>query len=258
MEAGDILVVPHGDAYYLAEPTPGPASYSEADAVEFFRKMVAGKLPSIVPEGGGGADRTEFICGFLGCDVRPFNPILSALPRVIHVRRAARPADRMSHLVAFALDELRERRQGGQGVLLRLSELMFVEVVRRCLETLPDAHAGWLAGLRDPVVGRALACLHAEPARRWTLDALAAQAGASRSVLAQRFHELVGQPPMQYLTSWRMQLATRLLDDKEAKVCAVAEAVGYDSEAAFSRAFKKAVGTAPSRWRVSSRDATDE
>lgn len=248
-EAGDVLVVPHGDAYFLADPLEAEASYGPEEAVTFFRSMAAGELPSVVTEGGGGAERTQFICGFLGCDLRPFNPVLAALPRMIHLRAAMPSTDRMRHLIEFALCELHERSSGGQGVLLRLAELMFIEVVRRHLETMPVAQTGWLAGLNDPLVARTLALLHGAPARRWTLEALGAQAGASRSVLAERFAQFVGQPPMQYLTQWRMQLATRMLLEPGAKVVAVAAAVGYESEAAFSRAFKKCAGVAPAAWR---------
>jgi len=134
-------------------------------------------------------------------------------------------------------------------VLGRLSELMFVDVVRRYLETLPPERAGWLAGLREPFIGRALAALHASPARDWTLESLAREVALSRSALAERFTELVGQPPMQYLTSWRMQLAAGQLAGGADSVSSVAARVGYESEAAFSRAFKKATGVAPGRWR---------
>jgi len=249
--AGDVLVVPHGDEYFLAEPLDAGASYGPDEAVAFFRSMAAGELPGVVVEGGGGAEQAQFICGFLGCDRRPFNPVLQALPRMMHLRAADPAADRMQHLIDFALCELHERSSGSRDVLLRLAELMFIEVVRRHIETMPVAQTGWLAGLNDPLVARSLALLHGAPARRWTLDALAAAAGASRSVLAERFALLVGQPPMHYLTQWRMQLATRLLVESGAKVAAVAAAIGYESEAAFSRAFKKSAGVAPADWRLS-------
>jgi AraC-like DNA-binding protein len=256
MQAGDILVVPHGDPYFLAgspDARPEPAA---DEAVWWFRRMAAGELPSVVREGGGGPERSSFICGFLGCDARPFNPVLAALPHVIHLRSATRAGNRLGPLIEFALGELHQPRAGGREVLLRLSELMFIEVVRCHLEgkartdRQPDGQPDWLAGLRDPVVARALQRLHGEPARVWTLDALAAEAGTSRSVLAERFTQLVGRPPMHYLAAWRMQLATRLLAGGAAKVRTVAEAVGYDSEAAFSRAFKKHVGIAPAEWRL--------
>jgi AraC-like DNA-binding protein len=154
-------------------------------------------------------------------------------------------------LIEFALCELREPSSGGHSVLLRLAELMFVEVVLRHLETMAKVETGWLAGLHDPLVARVLSLLHGAPAARWTLEGLSAQAGTSRSVLAERFGHFVGQPPIQYLTRWRMQLATRLLvEPGAAKVAAVAEAVGYESEAAFSRAFKKCVGMTPGAWRL--------
>jgi AraC-like DNA-binding protein len=162
---------------------------------------------------------------------------------------AAQSTDRVRHLIEFARCELSQPSAGGDGVLLRLAELMFIEVVRRHLETLSAAQPGWLAGLHEPLVARALALLHGEPARRWTLETLAAQAGASRSVLAERFTHYVGQPPMQYLAQWRMQLATLRLVEPGYKILAIAQAVGYESEAAFSRAFKKCLGVAPAVWR---------
>lgn len=249
LDSGDVLVVPHGDAYWLADPADAPPGYGPHDAIDFFRAMAAGELPSVVREGAGSALQTQFICGFLGCDRRPFNPVLAALPPIVYVRRA--PADdRMAPLLAFARRTLRAPRSAGsEGVLLRLAELLFVEVLRRHLDALDASHGGWLAGLREPLVARALAALHGAPARAWTLGALAAASGASRSVLAERFARRVGVPPMAYLAQWRMQLAARMLADGGAKVLAVAAAVGYQSEAAFSRAFRKATGVAPSRWR---------
>jgi AraC family transcriptional regulator, alkane utilization regulator len=126
---------------------------------------------------------------------------------------------------------------------------MFVDVVRRYLEALPPGHSGWLAGLRDPYVGRALAALHRDPAQGWTIESLAQRVGLSRSALAERFTHFVGQPPMQYLANWRMQLAARQLRGGTDQVAVIANRVGYESEAAFSRAFKKAAGAAPSTWR---------
>jgi AraC-like DNA-binding protein len=250
-DTGDVLVVPHGDAHYLADPPGTEAAYGPEEAVAFFRSMAAGEMPSIVSEGGAGVEQTQFICGFLGCDLRPCNPVLDALPSMVHLRAASRSSDRMRHLIEFALCELREPSSGGRGVLLRLAELMFVEVLRRHLETMAATQSGWLAGLHDPLVARALSLLHGAPSRRWTLEGLAAQAGTSRSVLAERFAHFVGQPPMQYLTQWRMQLATHLLAEPgKRKLAAVAEAVGYESEAAFSRAFKNYVGMAPAAWRL--------
>jgi AraC-like DNA-binding protein len=250
LEAGDVLVFPHGDPYVMSI---GPRTRGGPDAPEvlaFMREMAAGRLPFTVVEGGGGSERLHLVCGFLGCDIRPFNPLLATLPRLLHVRRAARlDGDPLGQLIDFTVAESRERRAGGECVRLRLSELMFVEVVRRYLATLPAEQTGWLAGLRDELVGRALALLHERPAHSWTLEQLARDVGLSRSALADRFAHFVGHPPMQYLTRWRMQVAARLLADGAAKVSAVALDVGYDSEAAFSRAFKKIAGVPPATWR---------
>lgn len=252
--AGDILVIPHGDPYFLSDLPPGrqPACNTD-ESVSFFRRMAAGTLPTVVTVGSGGARGTRFICGFLGCDRRPFNPVLAALPPVIHLRRAAHPDERLNDLMHFAERELRDHGTGSREVLLRLSELMFITAVRRYIRSMPDAESGWLAGLRDPVVAKVLALLHGEPAQPWTLERLASRVGASRSVLAERFTRIVGQPPMRYLAAWRMQRAAGLLADGTTKVGAVAAAVGYDSEAAFSRAFSRLVGMSPGRWRQGKR-----
>jgi AraC-like DNA-binding protein len=217
----------------------------------FFRLMATGTAPFEVTEGGGGAERAQVICGFLGCDVRPFNPVLEALPRVLYLRRqpGTRTGDRLSQLVELALAESQERQSGTRCVLLHLSELLFVEVVRRYLQSLTSEHRGWLAGLRDPIAGHALTLLHNRPMDAWSLQRLAKEIGVSRSSLAERFTGLIGQPPMRYLTRWRIQLACRRLREDAAKVSAVALDVGYQSEAAFSRAFKAVVGTSPASWR---------
>jgi AraC-like DNA-binding protein len=207
-------------------------------------------LPLVYERGGGGPERARIVCCFLGCDERPFNPLLAALPRTIHLSGAGNEATSgwLATLLNIAVRESGTARAGRDNILARLSELMFVEAIRRYIETLPPAETGWLAGLRDPVVGQALAALHAEPARPWTVEGLARAVGVSRSVLADRFAEMVGQPPMQYLALWRMQRASRLLLEG-ASVAETAGVVGYESEAAFSRAFKKLVGGAPATWR---------
>ncbi|HEX2502066.1 MAG TPA: AraC family transcriptional regulator [Methylomirabilota bacterium] len=250
LQAGDVLVLPHGDAYAMSTGPDAHGGPDRAEVLAFMRQMATGELPFVVSEGGGGRKRLRLVCGFLGCDLEPFNPLLATLPRLLHVRRGPRSTgDPLDQLIDFTVAESRERRAGGECVRLRLSELMFVEVVRRHLATLPAEETGWLAGLRDPMVGRALALLHSRPAQPWTLESLARDVGLSRSVLAERFAHLVGHPPMGYLTRWRMQVAARLLADGLAKVSAVAREIGYDSEAAFSRAFKRAAGMPPGVWR---------
>ncbi len=253
LREGDLIVFPQGDAHVLSS---APGMRSPPDMSVFARPSTS--LPIVFELGGGGPDRARVVCGFLGCDDRPFNPLLTALPAVIHLSGAGTEATTgwLGTLLNIAVRESGSARAGGENVLARLSELMFVEAIRRYLETLPPAQTGWLAGLRDPVVGHALAALHGKPDEAWTVEGLARLVGVSRSVLAERFTELVGQPPMQYLALWRMQLASRLLVEG-GHVAAVASAVGYESEAAFSRAFKKLVGQAPATWRRRTNSAGD-
>ncbi len=245
LQEGDLIVFPQGDAHVLSS---APGMRAAPDMSVFARP--SSTLPIVYELGGGGSERARVVCGFLGCDERPYNPLLTALPSVIHLSAAGpqAPIGWLGTLLNIAVKESGSARAGGENVLARLSELMFVEAVRRYLETLPPAQTGWLAGLRDPVVGQALAALHGQPSEPWTVERLARLVGLSRSVFAERFMEMVGQPPMQYLALWRMQLAARLLVEG-GHVAAVAGAVGYESEAAFSRAFKKLVGQAPATWR---------
>src|SRR5262249_14224817 len=190
-----------------------------------------------------GGDATHLVCGYLTCDARPFNPLLAALPRVLSVGH--QEAGALGALARFAVAEAKGARIGGESVLARLSGLMFVDVVRRYVETLPPDRMSWLAGLRDPMVARALAALHRRPAREWTLDLLAREVGLSRSALAERFTEFVGQPAMQYLANWRMQLAANHLLGGIDNVAEGAARVGYESAPALTRALRKAVGGPP-------------
>lgn len=254
-EAGDILVLPHGDPYAMLSEPGQPPEYDIAATMEFFREMAAGRLPFTVREGGGGHPNCEFVCGFLGCDMQPFNPLLSTLPRLLRIRRSPDgPDGLLSRLIDLTLTEARQPRVGGNSIRLRLSELVFVEVMRRHLESLPAQATGWLSGLRDPAIGKVLTMLHEQPADPWTLNELARRACMSRAALAGRFTHLVGHAPMQYLTLWRMQIAARLLGDGAMKVAAVGREIGYQSEAAFSRAFKKTVGVSPAAWRGNAGD----
>ena len=249
-DPGDVLIFAHGDAYSLKSEPDAPPEYSEEETVAFFGEMAAGRLPFDVVEGGGAPPLTRYVCGYLGCDAGPFSPLLAALPRFLRVpRRTTRDPDLLDRLLEPALARPDLGDPGSANVRLRLCELVFVEALRSSLGSLPDSAGGWLAGLRDPTVGRALTLLHAEPARMWTLADLARAVGTSRAVLASRFAERVGVPPMQYLASWRMQCAAHRLRQPGARVAYVAHAVGYESEAAFCRAFKKATGLPPSQWR---------
>ena len=245
--AGDIVVFPQGDGYRMGTSADTPAEMDYEQTMGFFRGLADGTLPFVIPEGGGAPPPTRVICGFLGCDTGPFNPLLAGLPRLLIVRRP-REDDLLGRLIELTMAEARGQGVGGASVRLGLAELMFVEAIRRHIAD-ADESAGWLAGLGDPVVGRALTALHSDPAREWTLEALATETGASRSILAERFNRHVGQGPIQYLTRWRIQLAARRLIEGSDKVGAVAFDVGYRSEAAFSRAFKKIAGVSPTIWR---------
>ncbi|MCT7377255.1 AraC family transcriptional regulator [Chelativorans salis] len=249
-EAGDVLVLPHGDPYLMLSEPGQPPEFDAEATMDYFRDMAAGRLPFVSKEGGGGEPRSEFVCGFLGCDMQPFNPVLSTLPRLLRIKQSHNGRENLlGRLIDLTLAEARCPRVGGESIRLRLSELVFVEVMRRYLETLPAHETGWLSGLRDPAIGKVLVMLHKQPAYPWTLNELASRACMSRAALAARFTHVVGHPPMQYLTLWRMQIAARLLADDSMKVATVGREIGYESEAAFSRAFKKAVGVSPAAWR---------
>jgi AraC-like DNA-binding protein len=245
LHTGDVIVFPQGDPHVMSS-TPGMRA---APNIDLYRAMSEAPLPMPLVIQGGGADQTRVICGYMGCDARPFNPLLASLPRMIHLRHSADGDTTLRRLVDLALAESRGRRPGSDGVLARLSELLFVEMVRRYLDTLPAGQIGWFAGLRDEGVGRALQKLHERPAFAWSLEQLARETALSRSVLAERFTQLVGVPPMQYLTQWRIQLAANLLRTGTAGIAEIAERVGYGSEGALSRAFKRWVGMAPAPYR---------
>jgi AraC-like DNA-binding protein len=243
---GDVIVFPGGDPHVMCSDPKAP----RGAAFDMRRTRPAVQWPYRIVGAKDGPSRIGLVCGFLGCDVRPFNPLLAALPKVMVVSDRDGAKDGwLGQFMRLAVAEASEKRAGGEGVLARLSELMFVEAVRRHLDSLPHEQTGWLAGLRDRFVGRALTLLHSKPAHPWTLDDLAREVGLARSSLAERFAHFVGQPPMHYLTQWRMQMAAGLLSGGVAGIAEIAQEVGYESEAAFSRAFKKVVGTPPATWR---------
>jgi AraC-like DNA-binding protein len=246
LETGDVIVFPGGVPHVMSsDPKIPPGA-----AFDIGRVRPAEQWPYRIVGETSGSDRLGLVCGFLGCDARPFNPLLAALPAtmVVSDRNGANDGW-LGQFMRLAVAEATDKRAGGESVLGRLSELMFVEAVRRHIDTLPAEQTGWLAGLRDRFIGRALTLLHGQPAHPWTLEELAPEAGLSRSSLADRFLHLVGQPPMQYLAQWRMQVAAGLLANGGLSLAEIAEDVGYASEAAFSRAFKKIVGDPPAAWR---------
>ena len=239
MQPGDVLVFPHGDSHLM--------SSTEGFRLNERERSSPQRFPNTVYVGPDVRRDTTFVCGFLGCDVRPFNPLLASLPRQMHVPGIA--TGWLSQFPKQAVAESHLGRLGSETMLTRMAELMFIEVVRDYIEHLSPQHAGWLGGLRDPIVGPALSELHESPAHPWTLAELAHKIATSRTVLAERFAEMVGVTPMLYLTRWRLQLAAERLASGSAKVATIGAEVGYESEAAFSRAFKRETGLSPVAWR---------
>jgi AraC-like DNA-binding protein len=248
IEAGDLLMFPHAHGHLM-----GSDLHIAPRVVGELVEASNGAGPSRVRHGGGGA-RTRFACGYMACDRRSCKALLDALPPMLRVSLRDSPASEwIEGAIRHASSQSHAPIPGGDVVLARLAELLFVESLREYVRTLPDSERGWLAGLRDPHVGRALALLHGEPARDWHVESLARETGLSRSALAERFVSLLGEPPMQYLTAWRMNLAARALSTTSNAVGRIAEQVGYESEAAFNRAFKKEFGMPPAAWRRASR-----
>jgi len=244
ISTGEIVLLPHNDLHLMGSdlalpPVPGR---------EVIHPPRNGSLFSI--HHGGEGKRTRMVCGFLGCSKAESNPVVSSLPAVLKLNmEQGAAAEWIRSTFHYAAEEVAAGRPGSETVLAKLSELLFVETIRRHAENLPENQTGWLAGLRDPFVARALALLHRDPVRRWTVEDLGREIGLSRSALAERFIRLIGVPPMHYLANWRMQIATEKLRNSNASLAQIATAAGYDSEASFSRAFKKALGTSPAAWR---------
>ena len=248
LSAGDLIMFPHGDGHLLGSDL----QLAPVGAELLVEPSAEGGLARI--RHGGGGERTRFVCGFLACDKRLCRPLLGALPRILRVELGDGPAAAwITATLRHGASETHAPRPGSEALLGRLSELLFVEAIRHYTASLPPEQLGWLAGLRDPHVGRALALLHADPAHDWEVEALARQAGLSRSALNERFNALIGEPPMQYLTGWRLALASQALASSNDAVARIAERVGYDSEAAFNRAFKREFGIPPAAWRRSVR-----
>jgi AraC-like DNA-binding protein len=252
LSPGDIVVFPHGDSHQLSAGTG--TNHVESAAV--LQRISTGDL-SPMHAGGGGAT-TRFVCGYLTCDPLLCSPILESLPPILKVNvRTDRAGHWLEQSILHLLEEATAYRAGSDAMLAKLSEALFVDTLRRYVASLPDQTTGWLAGARDPVVGKSLALLHRRPDHPWTIAGLAAQAGVSRSSLVERFTRYLGEPPMAYLTAWRLRLAAEALTSSSKGVADIAAAVGYESEAAFNRAFKRAFGAPPARYRRQSRSAAE-
>ena len=248
LAAGDLIMFPHGDPHRMGSDV----HLAPAHASSFVEPSPGGGLARVRHGGGGG--RTRFICGYMACDPRLCKPLLAALPRMLRVSLGESPATSwIVGTLQHGAAETHAPQPGTEAVMGRLSELVFVEALRHYIRGLPEHQQGWLAGVRDPFIGRALALLHADPARNWEVEMLARESGISRSTLADRFVSLIGEPPMQYLAGWRLALAAQSLSKTNAAVARIAESVGYESEAAFSRAFKREFGSPPATWRRTAR-----
>jgi AraC-like DNA-binding protein len=242
--AGDAILFPQGHAHRMtSQPGLAPASAGRNLGEVFARR------PRQIAYGGGGAT-TRLVCGYLACDARLAKMLLAGLPPLVRVNvRGSNAGIWLEASVRYALAEARSPRPGGAGVLAKLSEVLFIEVLRLYMNEQGEGRTGWLAGVGDRIVGAALNALHRRPAHAWTLEELASEAATSRSVLAERFQHLVGSSPIQYLTQWRMLLAANLLSGSNAPLARIAEDVGYQTDTAFSRAFRREYGTPPAAWR---------
>jgi len=241
--AGDAVLFPQGDPHVMTS-TPGlpPARGSRLDAV-------LARRPRQLSYGGGGAV-TRLLCGYLACDARLARMLLAGLPPLVRTNvRGSNAGMWLEASVQYALREARSPRPGGAGVLAKLAEVLFIEVLRLYMNESHEGRTGWLAGVGDRIVGAALSAMHKDAAHAWTLEELARVAGTSRSVLAERFQHLVGSSPVQYLTQWRMMLAANLLRTGNAPMTRIAEGVGYQTDTAFIRAFRREFGAPPATWR---------
>lgn len=244
VSAGDLIFLPLPDAYKFWSGKPARV----ADASEVVKR---GAIEGLwLADYGGGGSTVRMVCGFIESAEFLFTPVFRTLPSIIVERTSE---DAVGALMASTVREIVTRVEAGipgsHAVLGRLMELLFIELLRRHVASVPAGSKGWFAALNDPVVSRALRLLHAEPAHRWTVEEIAQRIGSSRTVLGERFNALLGRPPIEYLAVWRIQLAAERLRARQESVPRIAESVGYESEAAFSRAFKRVMGMTPGAWR---------
>jgi AraC-like DNA-binding protein len=250
-EEGDVIVLPYGDHHVI-----GGASPSECvPMISLLDPLPWEHIPTV--RHGGGGDPVDLVCGYLYSEDPLFDPALRVFPPAFVVQLPDGAAVKWVRAsIDYSLEEGTPSNLSQNVLSTRLPELVLIEVLRAHLATAPAADHGWLAALRDPVLAPALALLHASPDRKWTVAELAAGAAVSRSLLDERFRTVLARSPIRYLTEWRMHLAEDLLANTDAGVATVARRVGYDSEEAFSRAFKRVHGLSPSHWRVARQSGT--
>jgi AraC-like DNA-binding protein len=248
LSPGDVVLFPRGDPHRFSD---GSAS-NQIDAAALLRKVAIRDLSPM--RAGGGGKTTKFVCGYLTCDPLLCGPILESLPPMLTVNiRNGRSGQWLEQSILHLVEEAASNRAGSDVMLAKLSEVLFVETMRRHVAGLPDKTTGWLAGARDPVVGKSLALLHSRPSHSWTVAELAVDVGLSRSALVERFTRYLSVPPIAYLTGWRLRLAAEALTSTPQGVADIAADVGYESEAAFNRAFRRAFQVPPARYRRQSR-----
>jgi AraC-like DNA-binding protein len=248
LEAGELVLLPHGTAHSVHDQPD-----TEARPLAELLGGCDRSGPAALELGSGGA-RSVLVCGRIVLDDGAHHPLLPVLPKVIALRsRDGHAAEWLAPTLAFLASESRTALPGARTIVSRLADILFIQVVRAHITSAPDQVSGWLGALRDPQIGSALGCMHEDPAHPWTVESLAQRVAMSRSTFAARFTEIVGEPPLHYLTRWRMQRARSLLREGREPLSEIAARVGYDSEAAFSKAFKRAVGEAPGAYRRTSR-----
>jgi len=244
LEAGDVVMIPHGDAHQMGCGNGARA----VDGESALPELMNGHLH--LNDFGGGGEETGLVCGYLACDADLIKPVLTGLPRVLRVNlRADQSGEWFENTLHHAVDSAATAQPGSAVFLAHLAEALFADVLRRYLSSLPEGRTGWLAGAGDPAVGRALAALHRHPSLDWTLEKLAREVGVSRSALTERFTRYLGVAPMSYLTEWRLDLGAESLRTTSRSVQTVALEAGYESEAAFNRAFKRRFAKPPARYR---------
>ncbi|WP_339722812.1 AraC family transcriptional regulator [uncultured Paraglaciecola sp.] len=248
LETGDVVMFPMGSSHVMTSNldnwngTPAEAS--------FYQQTAAKKHPFTAVKIGEEGERSKLVCGYIGFNAKPLNPLLKTLPDILVVKAHMSDDGLMKQLLISTLDEMSKSSEGAKNIVTKLSELIFTQALRQHMENSHDEYNyNWLTAMRDEQIGKALILIHQAPFKKWTLALLAKECAMSRSSLAERFNQFVGQPPMQYINCWRMQIATKLLSDGMS-IVQVAEQIGYSSDAAFQKAFKRYIGVAPGEWRA--------
>ena len=251
LKPGDVVIFPHGDAHHMSS---GKGATRPFPNYGITAKIKARDLSPL--HAGGGGDISRFVCGYMTCDPYLSRPVLNGLPPAFKINiRTDRSGQWLESSILHLVEEAASGRVGSEAMLAKLSEALFVDTLRRYIANLPEQQIGWLAGTRDSIVGKSLSLMHSRIANPWTIADLAEEVGISRSALVERFTRYLSESPMAYLTRWRLELAARSLERTSRGVAEIAADVGYESEAAFNRAFKRQFGQPPGRYRSDHRNS---